>query len=67
MFKIQQSSIKNYKIAFDNIKTLEDVIGVLKALNVTFNVDINNLTPNIKEAINNGVIIPESVDKSQLN
>lgn len=67
MFKFQTSNIKSYKIAFDNIETINDVIAVFKALDITFNVDMNNITPNQEQAIKDGVIIPESVDKSLLN
>lgn len=67
MFKFQTPNIKNYKIAFDNIETINDVIAVFKVLDITFNVDMNNITPNQEQAIKDGVIIPESVDKSLLN
>lgn len=67
MFKLKNPTVKRYKIAFDNVKTIDDVIAVLKALDVTFIVDADNMTQAQKEAIWNGVIVPESVDKSKLN
>jgi len=67
MIKFQTPNIRNYKIALDNIKTIDDVIAALKALDITFHIDTNNITPNQKEAISNGVIIPVSVDKQLLN
>lgn len=67
MFKFKTPNIKNYKVAFDNVKTVDDVVALLKALDITFHIDVDNLTPNQYEAIKNGIIIPESVDKSLLN
>ena len=67
MIKFQTLKYQEYKIALDNIKTIDDVVAVLKALDVRFNLDVNKLTETQREAISNGVIIPSSVDKSKLN
>lgn len=67
MLKFKTPKIKNYKVAFDNVKTVDDVVAVFKALDITFNIDVDNMTKTQKEAIWNWVIIPESVDKDALN
>lgn len=50
------SSIKMYKIDFDKVKSLQDVIEILKALDFTLFVSNDNVSENLKYFFDNGLI-----------
>lgn len=48
---------KTFKINFDKIKTIEDMVKVLKALNIVFSFHVEDCPDNFKELYDNDFLI----------